>query len=254
MPTGKSVDLGSLELSNLLLHWDEPMVAMKHRLRFSLLSLILMMAVVGGITFANASTIRAVLSNWTAAELNVVANDQKNRWPSFDAMHEHYAQHFVSSEGFGISRIVDFNGPEFRLLDVDGESFAVQDMRLLGLRDDQPKVYLATWGGKLNRSMLEQNHYASRDLEPFEAESLERLRVGADMIWKMNDDGQVLTLVGALRASASCQSCHDAQPNELLGAFVYEMYRADFDFDVQRLNADRLKGTGQLQLDPEQHL
>jgi hypothetical protein len=63
---------------------------------------------------------------------------------------------------------------------------------------------------------------ASRPIDPFEAAALARLQDGENLVVK--HFGNELRLFGAVRAQASCLSCHEAaSEGTLLGAFSYSL-------------------------------
>ena len=171
-------------------------------------------------------------------------------WKSFDEMHARYTHNFVESEGFGMGRIFTFEDPQNRMLEIKGEKFAVRELRLIGLRAEEPRVYVASW---LNITRDNLDRYEKRDLTDFENEALRRMKAGTNLAWLLDQPKQATKLIahqsvhgkqrsavkaktetqsrkqykliGALRAKKSCITCHDAEPNELLGAFVYTTER-----------------------------
>lgn len=169
-------------------------------------------------------------------------------WKSFDEMHKRYTDNFVASEGFGMSRIFTFEDPQNRMLEIKGEKFAVKELRLIGLGAEEPRVYEASW---VNMTRDNLDRYEKRELTDFENKALRRMKAGTNLVWQLEQPKQTAKLVarqsipskqrsaakaktetqshkqyklvGALRAQKSCIACHDAKPNELLGAFVYTM-------------------------------
>jgi hypothetical protein len=62
-----------------------------------------------------------------------------------------------------------------------------------------------------------------RPLDEFEVEHLPKLQAGEDVSsvqgpWRIR-------MIGAIRAQAECLKCHSVEPNELLGAFSYDLRR-----------------------------
>jgi hypothetical protein len=186
------------------------------------LALVLTVAAVG--VFSQAAQLRAVIANWASTPLEIVQQNARGYWSNFDEMHQHYTTSFVNSEGFGISRMVDFNRPEFRKLRVKDSDYHVAEMQLIGLSGDEPVVYTSNWMG-MRRTNLDQ--MKTRPLASDERASLERLRVGADVTWTLSADHQEIKLIGSLRATKSCQQCHEVKANKLLGAFVYSLSAAN---------------------------
>jgi hypothetical protein len=69
---------------------------------------------------------------------------------------------------------------------------------------------------------MEQVRYGkTRLLDYFEGVGLASLREGEDLFIAQKDD--TLRMLGALRATKTCQQCHDAQVGDLLGAFSYTL-------------------------------
>lgn len=60
-----------------------------------------------------------------------------------------------------------------------------------------------------------------RRLDTFEVRALDALQTG-DTI-HVEQMGTTMRMLGALRSAASCQQCHEGPPNQLLGAFSYEL-------------------------------
>lgn len=188
--------------------------------RFSMRALILLVTMSAIAVFSQAAQLRAVIANWTSSPLEFVEQNARGYWSNFHEMHEHYTNSFVNSEGFGISRIIDFNQPEYRKLRIKDNDYQVATMQLIGLTGDKPTVYSANWTGMRRKDL---NQMKTRPLTSDEQVSLERLRVGADLTWSTSDDQKHVQLIGALRATTSCLQCHEVKPKQLLGAFVYDL-------------------------------
>ena len=189
---------------------------------------------------------------WADGPKSALKTDRESQhpglWKSFDEMHARYTHNFVESEGFGMGRLFTFEDPHNRMLEIKGEKFAVKELRLIGLGGNTPKVYEASWVS-MERDNLDR--YKKRDLTDFENNALRRMKAGLNLVWQLEQPKQTTELVaqqsvqsehrlvyktntetqphkqyklvGALRAQKSCIACHDAKPNELLGAFVYTM-------------------------------
>jgi hypothetical protein len=85
------------------------------------------------------------------------------------------------------------------------------------LRYETPMVYLSD---KL--PSMEQIHQGkTRPLDYFEKAALMALRDGEDLFIASKDN--TLRMLGALRATKTCQQCHEAQIGDLLGAFSYTL-------------------------------
>jgi hypothetical protein len=91
-------------------------------------------------------------------------------------------------------------------------------VQLVGiLSQEQPVVYL---GDKLP-SMEQVRQGKTRALDLFEEVALQSLRDGEDLYIVGKDD--TIRMLGAVRATGTCQKCHDAEIGDLLGAFSYTL-------------------------------
>jgi hypothetical protein len=98
------------------------------------------------------------------------------------------------------------------------ESWSVQHIQLVGiLSHEKPVVYLTD---KLP-SMEQVRQGKTRTLDFFEEAGLSALREGEDLF--IASKGETARMLGALRATKTCQLCHDAQVGDLLGAFSYTL-------------------------------
>jgi hypothetical protein len=88
------------------------------------------------------------------------------------------------------------------------------------LKFDDPVVYQTPHFP----SMEEARTAATRPLDPFETESLAALLRGEDLVAR--ESAQQLRLLGSLRATKQCLSCHHGQRGDLLGAFSYQLSRS----------------------------
>ena len=70
-------------------------------------------------------------------------------------------------------------------------------------------------------SMEQVRQGKTRPLDIFEEAALPSLRDGEDLYIVSKND--TLRMLGALRATKTCQQCHDAQVGDLLGAFSYTL-------------------------------
>lgn len=158
--------------------------------------------------------------------------DEPGMWKSFEALHERYTQAFVDSDGFGVSRILTFDSPENQAFLVNGRKHRVNNVQLIGLMKDVPRVYASSFMNP-TRSMLATS--AQRSLTSFETEAIAQLKTGTDYV--LSGDGQQPdtppgTLVAALRAGESCMSCHDVEHGQLLGAFAYRLDASPQDRNI----------------------
>jgi hypothetical protein len=65
----------------------------------------------------------------------------------------------------------------------------------------------------------------TRPLDPFEQAGLDSLHAGQDLL--TGDGGDNIRMFGSLRAATKCLECHHGPHGRLLGAFSYELRRAD---------------------------
>jgi hypothetical protein len=147
----------------------------------------------------------------------------------FDSLHIESMAGFLWPTGFGLVRdranVSGFKSHGFRTgvpsypsSVRENERWRVSHVQLVGiLVHDQPLVYLTD---KLP-SMEQVRQGKTRTLDFFEEVALPALRDGEDLyIVRKND---TLRMLGALRATKTCQQCHDAEIGDLLGAFSYTL-------------------------------
>ncbi len=82
-------------------------------------------------------------------------------------------------------------------------------------------------------NMEELTDVKTRPLTAFEANALDTLRAGEELTAQTN--GNVIEMVGAIRASNDCMKCHEVPRGTLLGAFSYQLQR-DPPIRVQSAN------------------
>ena len=98
----------------------------------------------------------------------------------------------------------------------ENERWRIGHVHLVGLLSHpEPVVYLTD---KMP-SMEQVRKGKTRSLDFFEEVALPALREGEDLYIVRKDD--TLRMLGALRATKTCQQCHDAQIGDLLGVFSY---------------------------------
>jgi hypothetical protein len=153
----------------------------------------------------------------------------------FDSLHGDAMVDFLWPIGFGLARdrarVAGFKSHGFRStilnypnpvrdhrVPQDNERWRVSHIQLVGiLVHEQPIVYLTD---KLP-SMEQVRQGKTRTLDFFEEAALPALRDGEDLyIVRKND---TLRMLGALRATKTCQQCHDAEIGDLLGVFSYTL-------------------------------
>jgi bisphosphoglycerate-dependent phosphoglycerate mutase len=120
----------------------------------------------------------------------------------------------------------------FRYLGVpahESKRWRINHVLLVGiLSHEQPVVYLTD---KLP-SMEQVRQGKTRALDFFEEGALPSLRDGEDLYIVSKDD--TIRMLGALRATKTCQKCHDAEIGDLLGAFSYTLRPAPKETNQER--------------------
>ena len=151
-------------------------------------------------------------------------------------LHAQRVAHFVDAPGFGVSRlrVEPWHSRWLTLRDASTNSrpdnVTVESVQLLSLRRDRETgeedvAYLHTTLPSMRtlRSRAASDVVEKRELTPFEVEGVRRLRAGANVL-AAEENGHPVML-GAIRASEKCASCHDNKPGDLLGAFSYQLVR-----------------------------
>ncbi len=146
-------------------------------------------------------------------------------WDSFDAMHDDFIAKFIATPGMGSGRMAAVSmrmDPSKRIriskaLD-DGRSagvWAVASLDLIGIaKHESPVLFSQVAHGTYSLN--------PRKLTDFENRALSELRQGKETAYRKDGDG--ILLVGAIRAEASCLSCHaSARVGDLLGALRYTL-------------------------------
>jgi hypothetical protein len=137
--------------------------------------------------------------------------------------HERGLINFLYPSGFGYIKdrehVAGFKPHGFRFLGVpESDRWRIHHVQLVGiLSHEEPVVYLTD---KLP-SMEQVRQGKTRALDYFEEAALPSLRDGEDLYVVSKDD--TLRMLGALRATKTCQKCHDAEIGDLLGAFSYTL-------------------------------
>lgn len=143
----------------------------------------------------------------------------------FHFYHEIGVRDFLYPYGFGYiknrEQVSGFKPHGFRHLGVpmhESKHWRVHHVLLVGiLTQDHPVVYLTD---KLP-SMEQIRQDKVRSLDFFEEAAMPSLRRGDDLY--IAGKGDTLRMLGALRATKTCQKCHDAEIGDLLGAFSYTL-------------------------------
>jgi hypothetical protein len=149
----------------------------------------------------------------------------------FHLYHDNGMSYFLYPRGFGYvkdrAHVAGFkshgfrSNPSYPTWRIENWPWRVQHIQLVGiLSHEQPVVYLTD---KLP-SMEQVRQGKTRTLDYFEESALPALREGEDLF--IASKGETVRVMGALRATKTCQQCHDAEVGDLLGAFSYTLRRA----------------------------
>lgn len=141
-------------------------------------------------------------------------------WQSFQAMHDWYEKQFVENEnGFGLRRVFDFDEPFARRIEINGRLYRPMRLELVSFKDhESPVAYVNSWTNPIKKTYKIPG---TRLLTAFEVRALHDLQDGSDFVY--NGDADNPRFVGAIRAKATCLSCHDGKQGDLLGSFAYEL-------------------------------
>ncbi|MBB3208279.1 hypothetical protein FHS27_004107 [Rhodopirellula rubra] len=106
----------------------------------------------------------------------------------------------------------------------DSDVWKLDLVQLVSLdRFSQPVAYDESELPKMH--CLKSDQVPTRLLNAFETQAAERLRAGENLI--VERTASRVSMLGAIRASDQCVDCHAAEPDELLGAFTYHLFRHD---------------------------
>jgi hypothetical protein len=164
--------------------------------------------------------------------------DQRIRGP-LRQLHLTSAVDFANQGGFGFSLAesrdparklelwVGFQSHGFRKppedvrpLDQSGVVWRLKSLELVSLlKQETPRVY----SSKNLPRMEELNQTPTRALDPFETRALGGIKKGEPLVFEQDDNH--LRMMGPLRAAQQCTECHNAERNDLLGAFSYQFAR-----------------------------
>src|SRR5262249_35164407 len=132
------------------------------------------------------------------------------------SMHRFGVADFVNPNGFGFFKdrrhVAGFQPHRFSQAPQPAERWALLTLDLGGLvLHDEPVAYVSA---HLPR-MEELRGAPTRPLDPFEALGLKALRRGEDLF--VRDTAEVRRVLGAVRNTRQCLSCHGGERGELLG-------------------------------------
>lgn len=129
---------------------------------------------------------------------------------------------FVHLRGFGYARdrnqVAGFQSHRFSQAPPAPAEWTLRTIDLIGLvRHDQPVAYVSA-----NLPQMEELRDAAwRPLDDFENLGLESFRKGEDMFVRDGSGGR--RLLGAIRNTKQCVTCHGGARGDLLGAFSYTL-------------------------------
>ena len=102
----------------------------------------------------------------------------------------------------------------------DNERITLDRLELVSLlKFDEPRVYVSEVLPRMDR--LSSENVPTRSLDEFEYEALARLWFEKDVVVEQN--GDQIRMLGALRADNLCMDCHNVDRGALLGAFTYRL-------------------------------
>jgi hypothetical protein len=141
------------------------------------------------------------------------------------SLHRFGTNRFLRPEWFGYVKdrknVAGFQPHGFRGLnwnEREGNKWRVDQIQLIGiLTQAQPVVYLTDKMPSMEQIRQEK----VRPLDLFEEAGMPSLGDGEDLY--IVRKGDTLRMLGALRATKTCQQCHDAEIGDLLGAFSYTL-------------------------------
>ncbi len=137
------------------------------------------------------------------------ASDTDPRFLAARQTHARTTEAFVDSAGFGFSRLMT----PYPKREYHQETDTIANVELVSLLvHEESSAYVIKPGSV---------PVERRPLDSFEELALDRVRLGANLVWSPEHPNRML---GAIRASASCLDCHTgASEHDLLGAFTYQL-------------------------------
>lgn len=133
-------------------------------------------------------------------------------------LHEKSIVDFVHPKGFGYfkdrAHVAGFQAHGFSQVPAE-KPIEVETIELVGLLHSEPRVYLSP---NLPR-MDELKTAPTRSLDAFENSGVANLRKGEDLFAR--PENGTIRMLGAIRSTKQCVSCHGGQRGDLLGAFSY---------------------------------
>lgn len=175
---------------------------------------------VSGYDYDYSTTFRPLAAEPTEAREKLSPTDV-HLWTYFDFLHPTTFGEALDQGTYVANRPHGVSYPSSLLL--NSERFSLEKLELMGLLlHESPVVYETD--GMPDMESIAKGEIATRALNSFEADSLGKLRNGESLV--IENGGEKLLMVGAVRAIDQCSECHQSNPGDLLGAFSYE-FRLD---------------------------
>ena len=134
---------------------------------------------------------------------------------AFSKMPELYEQKYQSSSPCGGGDLPETNEPE--------ENWIIVSLQLVSLlKHEKPMVYATKDLPRMD--VLTSEDVPIRTLNAFESEALPKVITGKTLI--VQETPNRIHMLGAVRAGETCSKCHQVPRLTLLGAFSYELARA----------------------------
>lgn len=167
---------------------------------------------------------RRVPLSWSAATLQRPLDDAERHCASLANMHRDVVVDFVNPPGFGYfhdrGHVAGFQEHRLSKIPDAPDPWVLQTVELVGLvRPEKPAVYVSDRLPRMD--LLRQAE--TRGLDEFEVLGLNALQEGEDLFVRQAIDGR--RALGAIRNGRQCQSCHEDNRGQLLGAFSYTFVR-----------------------------
>ena len=162
-----------------------------------------------------------LLSTGAAGRLTSVPVDSR-----LQSLHRKGLVDFLYPAGFGYFKdrghVAGFRPHQFSQVPEAGQPLKVEVLELVGLVvHEEPVVYISD----LLPRMEAVRNAPIRPLDAVEQKGLAELRRGNELF--VCSQNRSVRMLGAIRATKQCTSCHDCERGELLGAFSYIFAKAN---------------------------
>jgi hypothetical protein len=139
-------------------------------------------------------------------------------------MHDDGVLSFVSSEGFGKTRLPPMSGILHR--EVEGTKQFIVGIQLIGIaRHNPPRVFSDAMGMSIFHVPNKQDprpRIAGRVMTAWERQALRDLDAGQRLV--VRKEGKHTDVIGPIRAGGECLGCHNnKRAGDMLGALVYSL-------------------------------